>query len=136
MRPVVDSDPALDEEIRRASEDIRASWAWVAQLERANSPQLLSRDFPAGRPVGVLAQPVEVDWYGEPTPILRNLAQQAGWLFDELGRAPAIAPLVKLNGIDAIGVWIREVGVQLGRNAAVRVDERSGRISLEWAGEL
>ncbi|PZO72379.1 MAG: hypothetical protein DI629_20865 [Mesorhizobium amorphae] len=80
-------------------------------------------------------QPVSMNWNGPADELARQLAQRAGYSYDERGRRPANPPHIALYAAEEplYGV-ARRAGAQLRSSGVLLIDPVARRVSLTWRG--
>jgi len=81
-----------------------------------------------------LQSPVSVNWTGPVEPLADAVADRVGYRFATLGAAPAIPIVVSIDvtAKPAIEVF-RDMGLQMGRRADIRVDSSRGLVEIQYA---
>lgn len=129
---------ALLQEIRKSAEAIRLAMEETKRLEAAgrNHANWAYSDYPEGRVPGGLDQPVTAKWYGDAVPLVQTLARQARYTFVETGQRPIAPLIVRVEGSSTVGMFLRDVGRQLGSRALIIVDAGLERVEIVYgAGE-
>lgn len=81
-----------------------------------------------------LARAITLTWVGPPEQILRKLADRASYNFVTLGNRPPVPPVVNVDVQNRPVVEVlRDVGLQLGARADVKVDSQAQIIELHYA---
>jgi defect-in-organelle-trafficking protein DotD len=81
-----------------------------------------------------LNRALTLEWVGPVEPLIKSLADQAGYRFEVLGNAPASPVVVSVNVENTPLIEImRSVGLQLGTRADVRVDSDARVVEVQYA---
>ena len=105
----------------------------LASIEQVRTPT----DLP---PLAASAPPelrrsVTVNWIGPIEPIAKQLADRASYRFDVTGNMPETPVIVSMNVRNQPVIeGLRDLGLQLGGRAELKVDANLHRIELHYAG--
>lgn len=105
----------------------------LASIEQVRTPT----DLP---PLAASAPPelrrsVTVNWIGPIEPIAKQLADRASYRFDITGNKPETPVIVSMNVRNqSVIEGLRDLGLQLGKRAELKVDANLRRIELHYAG--
>lgn len=103
----------------------------LAEIENQRGPNVAAA--PIGDAPLELRQTLTVNWIGPADAITKTLADQAGYQFSVAGNAPAIPVVVSIDAENKPIIEIlRDVGLQLGKRADVRVDANAMRVELHY----
>lgn len=104
----------------------------LAAIEQVRTPTDLP-PLAASAPLE-LRRSVTVNWIGPVEPLLRQLADRASYRVIETGNAPETPLIVSVNVRNQPVIeTLRDVGLQLGNRAQVRVDANQKVIELSYA---
>ncbi len=104
----------------------------LASIEQVRTPTDLP-PLSAGAPAE-LRRSVTVNWYGSVEPLLKMLAERASYRFLVTGNAPENALIVTINVRNQPVIeTLRDVGLQMGTRAQVKVDAAQKVIELNYA---
>lgn len=104
----------------------------IAGIERQRGPAVPVEDYSSAP--SNLMRPVTIRWSGPIEQIARTLADRAGIRFRVKGRVPAAAIVVNVDVYQApILHVLRDIGLQIGRRADLRVDAASGFVEVRYA---
>ncbi len=104
----------------------------LSRVEQSREPTLAAPPI-SSAPLE-LSRPVTVNWVGPADQITNMLAQRAEYVFEIIGDAPAIPVVVSIDAEDKPVIEVlRNIGLQLGKRADVRVDANQKRIELHYA---
>ena len=80
-------------------------------------------------------QPVSMNWNGPADELARQLAQRAGYVYDERGRRPANPPHVAITAAEEplYGVY-RRAASSIRSSGVLVMDPVARRVSLTWRG--
>ena len=101
-------------------------------VEHARSPGVAVS--PIGNAPTELRRAITVNWVGPVEPISKTLAERAGYGFQTVGSAPPVDIVVSLDveNRPVIDV-LRDLGLQLGLRADVRVDAERKMVEIHYA---
>lgn len=119
--------------LAEASYSVSRSIVNLAETAQAAHPlpKLDPPPNPASYGMGGLTS---VDWSGPVEPLVRQMANAAGYRLNVLGRAPAIPVMVSVYQKNAmLADILRDVGYQCARRASVVVFPESRVIELRYA---
>lgn len=104
----------------------------LASIEQVRTPTDLP-PLAAGAPAE-LRRSVTVNWYGNVEPLLKMLADRASYRFLITGNKPENALIVTINVRNQPVIeTLRDVGLQMGTRAQVKVDAAQQVIELNYA---
>ncbi len=104
----------------------------IAGIERQRGPAVPAEDY-SSAPSNMM-RPVTIRWSGPLDQIVRTLADRAGVRFRVKGRVPAAAIVVNVDVYQTpILHVLRDIGLQIGRRADLRVDGASGFVEVRYA---
>lgn len=104
----------------------------LAAIEQVRTPTELP-PLAASAPVE-LRRSVTVNWIGPVEPLMRQLADRASYRLIETGNAPETPLIVSVNVRNQPVIeTLRDVGLQMGNRAHVRVDANQRTIELSYA---
>jgi defect-in-organelle-trafficking protein DotD len=128
---VAEPDPVA---LRLASAVDRASTALqtLASVEQARNPGV-PLQVPSDVPQE-LRRTISVDWVGPVEPLMRRLADRAGYQMQINGDKPSVPIVVSVQAQEKSVVEVlRDVGLQAGRRADVAVDPDRRIVELNYA---
>lgn len=104
----------------------------LAAVEQAKSPGV-QVDPIVGAPQE-LRRAISVTWVGPVEPIVKKLAERAGYTFVTIGNAPNVPLVVNLDveNTPVIDV-MRDVGLQMGQRANLRVNAELRIVEIQYA---
>lgn len=105
----------------------------LASIEQVRTPT----DLPplAASAPAELRRSVTVNWIGPIEPIAKQLADRASYRFDVTGNVPETPVIVSMNVRNQPVIeGLRDLGLQLGGRAELKVDANLHRIELHYAG--
>lgn len=103
----------------------------LAAIEQAKAEPIAVPPITSAPPE--MRRAVTVNWVGPPGPLVKTLADRAGYTFAVFGTAPATPDIVSIDSQNRPVVDIlRDVGLQLGRRADISVDGARKRIELHY----
>jgi defect-in-organelle-trafficking protein DotD len=118
----------LAEAADRASNSLES----LAAIEQAKAPGVAVQ--PIHNAPEELSRAITITWVGPPEQILRKLADRASYDFLTLGNRPPIALVVNVDvQNEPVIEVLRDVGLQLGVRADVKVDSERRIIELHYA---
>lgn len=122
---------AVSAMLAEAADRVSKSLETLAAVEYHRSPGVAVN--PVGDAPTELRRAVTVSWIGPVEPITQTLAERAGYNFTTVGRPPSIPIVVSLDvqNRPVIDV-LRDIGLQLGLRADVRVDGNSGIVEIHY----
>jgi defect-in-organelle-trafficking protein DotD len=104
----------------------------LAAIEQARAPGVAVQ--PIHNAPEELSRAITVTWVGPPEQILRKLADRASYDFLTLGNRPPIALVINIDvQNEPVIEVLRDVGLQLGVRADVKVDSERRVIELHYA---
>lgn len=104
----------------------------LAAVEQASSPGV--RVAPIADAPPELARAITVNWVGPADAIIKTLADRAGYGFLTMGNAPPVPLVVNIDAVNQPVVDIlRDIGLQMGERANLRVDASRRMIELHYA---
>lgn len=120
--------------LRLASAVDRASAALqtLASVEQARNPAVSIQSVPHAPQE--LRRIVSVDWVGPIEPMIRQLADRAGYSFQVNGDQPPVPVVITLQARQKTVIDVlRDVGLQAGTRADVVVDANAKVVELNYA---
>jgi defect-in-organelle-trafficking protein DotD len=103
----------------------------LASIEQVRTPTDLP-PLAAGAPAE-LRRSITVNWYGNVEPLLKTLADRASYRFLITGNKPENALIVTINVRNQPVIeTLRDVGLQMGTRAQVKVDAAQQVIELNY----
>lgn len=104
----------------------------LAAIEQVRTPTDLP-PLAAGAPLE-LRRAVTVNWVGPAMPLIKQLADRASYRFVQSGNVPAIPIIVNVNvQHQPVIETLRDVGLQMGERAELRVDAEQKVVELSYA---
>ncbi|NCC22039.1 MAG: hypothetical protein EOM26_06205 [Alphaproteobacteria bacterium] len=104
----------------------------LAAIEQARSPGIAVGTIPDAPPE--LRRAMTIDWIGPAEELVIKLAGRAGYTFMTFGAAPPVPLVVNISAENKPVVDIlRDVGLQLGQRADVKVDAIRKAVELHYA---
>ena len=104
----------------------------LAAVEQSRSPGVAVApiiDAPAE-----LKRAISVNWVGPVEPIAKTLADRAGYRFQTVGSPPPVPLVVSIDVENSPVIDVlRNLGLQLGMRADVRVDARGRMVEVHYA---
>jgi defect in organelle trafficking protein DotD len=118
--------------LAQAADKAATSLQTLAAVEQARSPGIAVTpidDAPAE-----LRRAVTVNWTGPVEPIAKMLADRSSYVFSTLGDPPPVAAVVSVNVENRPVIEVlRDIGLQLGQRADVRVDAPRKLVEIHYA---
>ncbi len=112
----------------------RASTAMetLAAVEQARSPGIAVAPIANAPPE--LQRALTISWNGPVEPLIRKLADRAGYSFQTMGAAPPVPIVISVNveNMPVIDI-MRSVGLQLGVRADLKVDGANRMVEIHYA---
>jgi len=127
---VAEPDPIT---IRLANAADRAanSLAKLAAIEQKRTPVNLPPIAPDAP--SELQRTITLDWYGEPEPVVKKMADIAGYKFRTSGAKPTIPLVIRLNTRNQPIIEVmRDVGLQIEGRAIVKVDANTKIVEINY----
>lgn len=104
----------------------------LAAVEYARSPGVAVSPISDAPPE--LRRAITVNWVGPVEPIAKTLADRAGYGFLVIGNPPPIAIIVSIDAQNRPVIDVlRDLGLQLGMRADIRVDGASKMVEVHYA---
>jgi len=104
----------------------------LAAIEQAKAPGVAVE--PIHNAPEELSRAITITWVGPPEQILRKLADRASYNFLSLGNRPPISLVVNVDvQNEPVIEVLRDIGLQLGVRADVKVDSERKIIELHYA---
>jgi len=104
----------------------------LAAIEQAKSPGVSIQ--PITNAPAELMRAVTITWVGPPEQVLRRLSDRASYNFITLGNRPPVPPVISIDVQNRPVIEVlRDIGLQLGARADVKVDEGRQIIELHYA---
>lgn len=118
--------------LAEAADKASTSLETLAAIEQKKSPGVAVAPI-TGAPEE-LSRAITITWVGPPEQILRKLADRASYNFVTLGARPPVPLVVNVNVQNRPVIEVlRDVGLQLGVRADVKVDAERGIVELHYA---
>lgn len=118
--------------LAEAADRAASSLETLAAVEYARSPGVAVT--PVHSAPQDLRRAITVNWVGPVEPITKTLADRAGYNFTTVGNAPPIALVVSIDSENRPVIdLLRDIGLQLGMRADVRVDANNRSVELHYA---
>lgn len=118
----------LAEAADRASKSLET----LASVEYARSSGVAVA--PINNAPAELRRAVTINWVGPAEPIVKMLADRAGYTFSPVGAAPPNAIVVTVNAENKPVIDIlRDIGLQLGLRADIKVDGGARLVEMHYA---
>ena len=118
--------------LAQAADRASVSLQTLAAVEQARSPNIAVA--PMDNAPTELRRGVTIAWTGPVEPIARMLSDRAGYAFQTLGDPPPIAIVVSINAQNKpVSEVLRDIGLQLGARADLKVDSPHQRVELHYA---
>jgi len=112
----------------RASEALET----LAAVEHRRGPAIASA--PIGDAPTTLRRAITVNWVGPAEQITETLAQRASYSFVTVGASPAVPIIVSIDAENKPVIEVlRDVGLQLGLRADVRVDAANQVVEIHYS---
>lgn len=104
----------------------------LAAIESERGPGVAAPNIGSAPPE--LLHVVSIRWNGPAEPISKAMAEQAGYRFMSVGRAPPndLVVTVDVERATIIDV-LRDIGLQLGTRADIRIDSNKRLVELHYA---
>jgi defect-in-organelle-trafficking protein DotD len=104
----------------------------LAAVEAARTPDIAVGG--TGNAPAELRRAMTLAWTGPVEPVARRLAERASYGFMVLGAPPPVPPVVALDVENRPVIDIlRDIGLQLGSRADIRVDSNRRMVELQYA---
>lgn len=104
----------------------------LASVEQARSPGIAVA--PIADAPAELRRAMTVNWVGPVQPIARTIADRAGYAFIVLGDTPPVPVVVSIDAENMPIIDImRDIGLQLGQRADLKVDAGRKAVELHYA---
>ena len=118
--------------LAEAADKASNSLETLAAIEQERSPGVAVQ--PIHNAPEELSRAITITWVGPPEQILRKLADRASYNFVALGNRPPVPLVVNIDVQNEPVIEIlRNVGLQLGVRADVKVDSERKIIELHYA---
>ena len=115
-----------------AADKASRSLETLAAVEQARSPGVAVQ--PIYNAPSELRRSVTFEWIGPADQVTKKLADRASYQFATYGDAPPVALLVNLNVENKPVIEVlRDIGLQLGSRADVKVDSERKIVELHYA---
>lgn len=106
----------------------------LASIEQHRTPHVAMAPIENAPPA--LMRAMTLNWTGPVEPVLKTLADRAGYGFQVLGSAPPVPVVVAVNAENKPVVEImRSIGLQLGARANVRVDGATQMVEIHYVSK-
>jgi defect-in-organelle-trafficking protein DotD len=129
---VVASPDSVSLMLANAADKASTALETLAAIEQFNSPSVATAP-----PVNVpteLNRAVTIDWLGPVEQISKTLADQSGYRFVVLGDVPPVPVVVDIDVENRPIIEVmRNIGLQLGRRADLRLDSQRRVVELFYA---
>ena len=103
----------------------------LAAIEQARTPEIAVA--PIDNAPAELQRSVTVSWVGPVEPIVKMMADRAGYGFQPVGTAPPVPIIVSIDAENKPVIEIlRSIGLQLGVRADVTVDGASRMVEIHY----
>jgi defect-in-organelle-trafficking protein DotD len=118
--------------LAEAADRASVSLETLAAVEQSRSPGIAVA--PIGDAPAELRRAMTINWVGPVEPISKTLADRAGYGFVVIGDAPPVPIVVNLDieNTPVIDI-LRNVGLQLGQRADVKVDASRKVVEIHYA---
>lgn len=104
----------------------------LAAIEQYNAPSVATA--PPTNVPSELNRAVTIDWLGPVEQVSHTLANQAGYRFSVLGDVPPVPVVVDIDVENRPIIEVfRNIGLQLGRRADLRLDSSRGVVEIYYA---
>jgi len=104
----------------------------LAAVEHSRGPAIAAA--PIGDAPTTLRRAITVNWVGPAEQIIQTLAQRASYNFVSVGVAPAVPIIVSIDAENKPVIEVlRDVGLQLGLRADVRVDADNEVVEIHYS---
>lgn len=104
----------------------------LAAVEYARTPDVAVS--PVDNAPAELRRAITVNWVGPAEPILKKLAERASYGFMAIGQPPSVPLVVTIDAENRPVIDVlRDLGLQLGGRADVKVDGTRGMVELHYA---
>lgn len=129
---VVAAPDPVSARLAEAADRVSNALETLAAVENARTPSASSA--PIANAPRELRRAITVNWVGPVEPVLKMLADRAGYEFKAFGNRPSNAAVISLDVENrAIIEVMRDVGLQLGGRADVRVSGDARRVEIHYA---
>jgi len=129
---VVTSPDKVSLMMAQAADRAANSLQTLAAIEQAKSPGVAIQPITNAPPE--LMRAITLTWVGPPEQILKRLGDRAQYNVVTLGNRPPVPPVVNIDVQNRpIIEVLRDIGLQLGARADVKVDEARRIIELQYA---
>lgn len=107
----------------------------LAAIEQKRTPS--ASVAPINNVPDELKRAMTISWVGPVAPITRTLANSADYDFKILGDRPPVPIVINLEAENArIIDLLRDIGLQLGKRADIKVDGRNRVVELQYASVI
>lgn len=104
----------------------------LASIEQSRSPGVAVAPITGAPPE--LKRAITINWVGPVEPIAKTLADRAGYGFQTVGEAPPVPIVVSIDVENKPVIEVlRNIGLQLGVRADVRVDGNGRMVEIHYA---
>jgi len=129
---VVTSPDKVSLMLAEAADKASGALETLAAVEQARSPAVAVE--PIHNAPEELARAITISWVGPAEPIAKRLADRAGYTFLAVGNRPPVPPVVDIDVQNEPVIDIlRDIGLQLGVRADIKVDSVRKMIELHYA---
>lgn len=123
---------AVSAMLANAADRAAMSLEKLAAVEYERSPGVAVA--PIGNAPIEMRRAITVQWVGPVEPIVKNLAERASYNFIVVGSTPPIPVVVSINADNMPVIEVlRDIGLQLGTRADVRVDGQRRIVEIHYA---
>jgi defect-in-organelle-trafficking protein DotD len=131
--PVATEPDLVSHRIAQAAEKAAHSLDTIAGIDQMRSPVIPSEpDYSSAPPT--MTQTITVKWTGPIEQMLQTLATRAGLRFRVSGNRPPVALTISVDSYQKPMIDVlRDIGLQAGRRADVRVDPTGSVIEIRYA---
>ncbi len=106
----------------------------LAAVEKARTPA--TQMSPVQNVPAELRRAITINWVGPIDPIVKTLADRAGYGFLELGKKPTIPVVVSIDAENQRVIDVlRDIGLQLGMRGDVKVDAEARMIEIYYSAK-
>jgi defect-in-organelle-trafficking protein DotD len=131
--PVATEPDLVSTRIAQAAEKAAKALDTISGIEQVRSPIAPQEDDYASAPPS-LTQTITVKWAGPVEQMLQTLATRAGLRFRASGPRPPVALTIAVDAYQKPMIEVlKDIGLQAGRRADVRVDPTGSVIEIRYA---
>ncbi len=129
---IVASPDSVSMMLAESADRASAALQTLAAVEQARTPA--TQMSPISDVPQELRRTITVNWVGPIEPIVKTLADRAGYGFLVLGSEPSIPVVVSIDAENSRVVdLLRDAGLQLGKRGDVKVDAKSRMVEIYYA---